>query len=73
MGENELHSPKRDMILEKVNTAPKCIIAGYNFSFDASEPTAELLERARVELRETPETRETAINELRELLKSTCN
>lgn len=39
------------------------------FDIDVSPETPELLELARVQLRETPEVRETGFKELRELLK----
>lgn len=39
------------------------------YDIDISDETPELLEQARVQLRETPEIREAAFKELRELLK----
>lgn len=39
------------------------------YDIDVSPETPELLEIARVQLRETPEIREASIKELRELLK----
>lgn len=40
------------------------------YDIDTSRESAELLEIARAQLRETPETRENGFKELRELLKA---
>lgn len=43
------------------------------YDIDTSPETAELLEIARVQLRETPENREKGFKELRELLKKNAD
>jgi hypothetical protein len=54
---------------EKMKSLPKLMIGHTEFDFNPNEPNQELQEKARLELRETPEIVEEGFKVLRELLK----
>lgn len=55
--------------MSDLEEAPLTYIGDYKLQLEINEPSEEILEIARNELRETPERKETAVQELRKLLQ----
>lgn len=64
---NEI-TPRKTLKYDE-NNLPYIDLGKYKMRLEREEPTNEVLEKARIELRETPEIVEKAFKELRELIK----